>query len=285
MKIKTTSTVHNILFFVFLAMGLALTAGMNTSCRSTRKIQSAIEKKDSTVMVKIDTAAKEDSSRIYNETLQRFKSGHINYKTFSAKVKVEYEDDKENLPDFTAFIRMEKDSVIWIRIEALFGIEAFRVLINTDSVYVLDKFKKRAMVRSLDYFEEITQLPIDFSTLQNLIVGNPVFFGDNITAIQKNDRLTSLLHVGDLFKHLVSLDNGSFRMMHSKLDDLDMNRNRTADLNYSSYEEKNGSAFATERNIVIAEKTRVEIKMHFKQFQFNEMLNYPFSIPASYKKQ
>lgn len=285
MKIKKTSTAHNILFFLFLVTGLALASAINTSCRSTRKIQSAIEKKDSTVMVKIDSAAKEDSSRIYNETLQRFKARHINYKTFSAKVKVEYEDDKESLPDFTAFIRMEKDSVIWIRIEALFGIEAFRVLINTDSVYVLDKFKKRAMVRSLDYFEEMTQLPIDFSTLQNLIVGNPVFFGDNITAIQKNERLTSLLHVGELFKHLVSLDNGSFRMMHSKLDDLDVNRNRTADLNYSDYEEKNGAAFATERNIVIAEKTRVELKMHFKQFQFNEMLNYPFSIPASYKKQ
>lgn len=285
MKKKKTSTAYNILFFVFLVTGMTLAMAMNTSCRSTRKIQSAIEKKDSTLMVKVDTAKTEDSSRIFNEALQRFKSNHINYKTFSAKVKVEYEDDKENLPDFTAFIRMEKDSVIWIRIEAIFGIEAFRVLIKPDSVYVLDKFKKRAMIRPLDYFEEITQLPIDFSTLQDLIVGNPVFFGDNITAIQKNERLTSLLHIGELFKHLVSLDNSTFRTMHSKLDDRDVNRNRTADLNYSDYEEKNGTAFATERNIVIAEKARVEIKMHFKQFQFNEMLNYPFSIPASYKKQ
>lgn len=285
MKKKTTSTTQSFLFFIMLATVLFAAMGSNSSCRSTRKIQSAIDKKDTTLMVKVDTSKKEDSSRILIETVQQFKNRYINFNTFSGKVKVEYEDDKENLPDFTAFIRMQKDSVIWIRIEALFGIEAFRVLINTDSVYVLDKFKKRAMVRSLDYFEEITQLPIDFTTLQDLIVGNPVFFGDNITAIQKNERLTSLLHIGELFKHLVSMDNNTFRMMHSKLDDVDVNRNRTADLSYADYEEKNNIAFATERNIVIAEKTRVEIKMHFKQFQFNEMLNYPFSIPAGYKKQ
>ena len=279
----STLTQQKALIFLVLAGILALSL-TGTSCRSTRKIQSAIEKKDSTVIVTVDTA-REDSIRFVDQTINRFRAQQIQYKTFSAKVKVEYEDSKESLPDFTAFIRMAKDSLIWIRIEALFGIEAFRVLITTDSVYVLDKFKKRAMVRSFDFFEEIAQLPIDFATLQNLIVGNPVFFGNNITSVQKNDRLVSLLHIGEIFKHLVSLDKHSLRMVHSKLDDVDMNRNRTADLNYDDYEEKNGVAFATERNVVIAEKTRVEIKMHFKQFQFNEMLNYPFSIPSNYKMQ
>lgn len=283
MKINPASVIRHFLFPLSVLVVLGITA-LNTSCRSTRKIQSVIDKKDSVVTVKIDTA-REDSIRFINQTIQQFKNGRISYRTFSAKVKVEYEDSKESLPDFTAFIRMAKDSLIWIRIEALFGIEAFRVLITPDSVFVLDKFKKRAMLRSLDYFEEISQLPIDFGTLQDLIVGNPVFFGENITSVQKNERLISLLHIGDLFKHLVTLDNEKYRMMHSKLDDVDVNRNRTADLNYNDYEEKNGILFATERNVVIAEKSRVEIKMHFKQFQFNEMLNYPFSIPAGYKKQ
>lgn len=284
MKQKPSALRQQIVLFSMVLAGLLSLVVSGTSCRSTRKIQSAIEKKDSTVVVNIDTA-REDSIRFVDQTINQFRAQQISYRTFSAKVKVEYEDSKESLPDFTAFIRMAKDSLIWIRIEALFGIEAFRVLVTRDSVYVLDKFKKRAMIRSFDFFEDIAQLPIDFTTMQNLIVGNPVFFGNNITSVQKNDRLVSLLHIGELFKHLVSLDKNSFRMVHSKLDDVDMNRNRTADLEYSNYEEKNGQAFATERNVVIAEKTRVEIKMHFKQFQFNEMLNYPFSIPSSYKIQ
>jgi hypothetical protein len=284
MKLNASTAWQRILFPAFIFGTIIFSALVNVSCRSTRKIQSAIEKKDSTVVVKIDTA-REDSIRFIGEAVRNFRLKYINYRTFSAKVKIEYEDSKESLPDFTAFIRMAKDSVIWIRIEALFGIEAFRALITKDSVYVLDKFKKRAMVRSLAYFEEMTQLPLDFTTLQDLIVGNPVFFGENITSVQKNERLVSLLHIGDLFKHLVSLDKDNFRMMHSKLDDVDVNRNRTADLNYNDYEEKNGISFSTERNVVIAEKSRVEIKMHFKQFQFNEMLNYPFSIPSNYKIQ
>jgi predicted DNA binding protein len=283
MKLKAPTTVQQMLLPLLMVITTSI-PGFFTSCKSTRKIQSAIEKKDTTVTVKVDPG-KDDSIKFVSETIKKFKAGHIGYRTFSAKVKIEYEDSKESLPDFTAFIRMAKDSLIWIRIEALFGIEVFRVLITPDSVYVLDKFKKRAMTRSLDYIEEIAELPLDFSTLQDLVVGNPVFFGENITSLQKNERVISLLHIGEIFKHLVTLDNATLRMQHSKLDDVDINRNRTADLNYNDYEEKNGIQFSTERNVVIAEKSRVEIKMHFKQFQFNEMLNYPFNIPSSYKKQ
>jgi Domain of unknown function (DUF4292) len=270
----------------FLLVSVLATGLTGVSCKSTRKIQTAMGRKDSTIVVKpAEPGVNEDSIRMVSDARSRFAAHKIDYSSFSAKIKVDYEDSKEKLPDFTAFIRMKKDSVIWIRIEALLGIEVFRVLIRPDSVFVLDKLKKTSISRSLDYLQELAQIPFDFATVQELLVGNPIYWTDSVTAYTRNENGTSLLCTGELFKHLVTLNNNDFTMMHSKLDDVDQNRSRTCDLAYTGYEEKNGVKFSTGRKIIFSEKNRVEIQLDFRQFAFNEMLKYPFSIPGNYKRQ
>jgi len=73
-------------------------------------------------------------------------------------------------------------------------------------------------------------------------------------------------------------------VMHSKLDDVDSTRNRTADLTYDDYVGKGNILFATTRSIGFSEKTKVDIELNFKQFDFNIPLNYPFNIPKKYKR-
>ena len=73
-------------------------------------------------------------------------------------------------------------------------------------------------------------------------------------------------------------------MQHSKLDDVDANRARTADLTYGDYEVKNGIRFSTYRRITVSEKKKLDIEMQFKQFDFNVELDFPFKIPRNYKR-
>ena len=73
-------------------------------------------------------------------------------------------------------------------------------------------------------------------------------------------------------------------LVHSKLDDADINRNRTADLTYSDYENKKGVPFSTKRRITVAEKTRLDIRMDFKQYDFNQEVSFPFSVPKNYDR-
>lgn len=275
------------LFYCIGLMTLLVTiASTGTSCKSTRKIQTAIAKKDTTaVIVKNDTQGRDDSLRIISGLKKQVADNHIDYSTFSAKVKVDYEDSKDNRFDFTAFVRMQKDSVVWIRIEALLGIEAFRVLIRPDSVFIMDKLKKKWLARSVDYLQEVSQLPFDFNTVQDLLIGNPIYQADSVALYNKTEKNTSLLYIGDLFKHLLTLDNSDNTLSHSKLDDVDPVRNRTCDLTYGDYETKENKKFATSRQIVYSEDNRLEIKLNFKQFNFNETLKYPFTIPGNYKKQ
>jgi hypothetical protein len=63
---------------------------------------------------------------------------------------------------------------------------------------------------------------------------------------------------------------------------VDIKRNRTSDLTYSDYEKKKEISFATKRNITVVEKKKLDIKLEFKQYDFNEEVSFPFSVPKNY---
>ena len=234
-------------------------------------------------VIVVDTKA--DSIKFVHEVFNKVRQRKIDFKTFSAKIKVDYSDKDGKGPDLTVFVRIQKDSAIWLSINAtVFSYEAFRVLITRDSVIVQNKKDKQVQFRSLGYLQELTQLPFDFSTVQDLIVGNPIYLDSNIVSFKKNETSTLILTSGKFFKHLMTLSNNDFVLQHSKLDDVNITRNRTCDLTYSDYENKNGMLFSTGRKISVAEKSKLDIDMNIKQYSFNETLSLPFSIPKNYKR-
>jgi len=251
------------------------------SCRSTKKIQTAIEKKDTVETV---TTPKIDTTQLINNALLTLKNNRIDYKTFSAKVDVDYRGGDDKHYDVNANLRMHKDSLIWISVNAVFGIEAMRLLINKDSVFLLDKLNKTYLTRSIDYLQEVSGLPLTLSNLQDILAGNPVFI-DSVVSYSNDNCTISLLSIGKTFKNLVTINGEKNVLVHSKLDDLDITRSRTADLNYDDYENKKGKSFSSKRRITVAEKNKLDISLNFKQYEFNDDLSFPFSIPKNYKQK
>jgi hypothetical protein len=259
--------------------------GLLTSCRSTKKIQTAITRKDTLVTATVPPGAtKNDTAQMITAVLRRVDSNYIDFRTFSAKVNVDYSGSDGKKYDVNANIRMYKDSAIWVAVNALLGIDAMRLYITKDSVKLIDKLNKTYTARSVDYLQEVTSLPLDLQNLQNLIIGNPVFLDSNVVSWSVNNNQISMLSIGDLFKNLITLDENDKTLLHSKLDDKDPARNRTADLTYSDYENKKGPWFSTKRRIVVAEKNRLDIKLDFKQYDFNGDVSFPFSIPKNYDR-
>ncbi len=256
------------------------------SCRSTRNIQTAIIKKDTVAAPVIISTAnlREDSIAFIRQAYNRVIANRVDFTTFSAKVDVDYEDAEGKKYDVNAHIRMYKDSVIWVTITAILGIEGLRAYITKDSVKLLDKQNKIYTARSVSYLQEVTELPLDLSSLQDLIIGNPVFFEPSINSYKKSENKVSLQGIGEFFKHLLTVDTTAWLIQNSKLDDLDASRNRTCYLTYSDFESKKGVNFSTRRTINVAEKKKLDIKLNFKQYEFNETLSFPFSIPKNYSR-
>jgi hypothetical protein len=269
--------------FTQLFIILTLLAGSIISCRSTKVINKAIEPKDTVTVASLPPSR--DSSYFIEQSLRKVDSNYIDFRTFSAKIKVDVQA-KDNIPELTANLRMIKDSVIWVSIQATFlGIEVYRIKITPDSVILINKQEKEIQYRSLDYLQEVTQIPFDFQSLQNLLIGNPVFFPRQNVSVRKRDDQLLLFSIGELFKNLLTVDAENGRLISSKLDDTDVNRNRTANISYGEYENINGVWFADRRQITITEKNKLDIKMNYKQVEFNKELSVAFPIPKNYQKK
>lgn len=250
-----------------------------TSCHSTRKIQTAIAKKDTTE-IKPPVQNGEDSAAFIKENYSKIKAQKISFTTFSAKMDVDYVGGDGKKENVNATLRMYKDSVIWIAITGLFGIEGLRAIITKDSIRIVNKLDKIYTGRSVAYVQEVTGLPLDLRSLQELLIGNPVFLDSNIVSYTRSANSVSFLNIGEGFKNLITLTEGILR--HSKLDDVDISRNRTCDLNYDDYEDKKGVNFSAKRRITVSEKAMLDIKLDFKSYNFNETLSFPFSVPKNY---
>ena len=267
-----------------LIIALAIATCLMASCRSTRKIQTAIAKKDSVQVTTPDpNRLGEDSAAFIRQTVNKMQAGTIGFTTFSAKINVDYQGTDGKKYDVNANLRMYKDSAIWISITAIFGIEGLRAYITRDSVKILNKQDKVYSARSLAYLQEVTALPLDLHSLQDILIGNPVFVDSTIKSYSKTGNTISLLSIGTWFKNLLTL-NEFAKIENSKLDDLDKNRSRTCNLSYSDYENKKGVNFSTKRRITVAEKSNLDIKLDFKSYDFNETLSFPFSVPKNYKR-
>jgi len=253
------------------------------SCRSTKKLQTAINKKDTIANITVD----EDSLKTLENVMDNIHKHYIDFKTFSAKIRIQYEDSKGKQPDVNAFIRIQKDSLIWVSINATFlSIEAFRILISKDSIWILNKLQKQVEYHSLSYLEQVAKIPLDFKTLQDLIIGNPIYMGNKIVAYKKTENRILISTVGEHFKNLLTLSaSNNYLIERSKLDDINLAFNRTGDLTYYEYENKGGVFFSTFREITVAEKTKVDITLNFKQYDFNNDLTFPFNIPKNYKRK
>jgi hypothetical protein len=268
------------LFFIILSA-----ISLLYSCRSTKNIQTAIAKKDSIESPVVIDHSKEDSVAFIQDNYHRVMNNMIDFTTFSAKIDVDYEESDGKRYNVNAHVRMYKDSVIWVSITAILGIEGLRAYITADSVKLLDKQNKVYIARSVSYLQDVTALPLDLHSLQQLLVGNPVYLDSTIVSYNRDPAkgTISLQSTGEFFKNLFTIGENDKLVQSSKLDDMDATRNRTCFLSYSDYENKRAVNFSTTREISVSEKKRLDIKLNFKQYDFNESLNFPFNIPKNYK--
>jgi hypothetical protein len=269
-------------FFYIAGISVALFS----SCGTTRKIQTPV-----VIVDTIDTVskipvkdAKEDSLIFIKENYARIKENKIKFNTFSAKIDLDIIDGEGKNNNANAHVRMYRDSIIWVSLTGPLGIEGLRAFITRDSVKLLDKQKKVYTVRSVSYLQEMTELPLELSSLQDLLLGNPVFLDSNIKSYYKIADNIIFESIGDFFKNIFTINTTDKIIQNSLLNDIDETKTRTCKLTYGDYETKKGLNFSTKRTIDVSDKKTFSVKMEFKQYDFNETLSFPFPIPKRYDR-
>jgi hypothetical protein len=261
---------------------------LTAACSNVKKVQ--VIQDALTVKVVPDAAAlaekaRQDSLLMVKGIVRNIANTKIGFKTMNAKVKMDYEtiNDKKS---FIANISIQKDSGIYITMRFDLGIIGVKAFINKDSIFLNFPQDKKTERHALSYLQELVKIPLSYQTIEDLVIGNPIFM-DSIDIISykvMNERLQVSL-MGKLFKNLMILSEDNSKLVELKLDDVDAAKHRTCDIIYSEHSLVKNIQFPLNRNISINAQTKIDIGMEIKEFNFDEPLKYTFTIPKTGKRK
>src|SRR5688572_13161300 len=188
--------------------------------------------------------------------LQQLISDHsFKTRTLTAKASVNsIVGDQEN--SFNINLRIYTDSIIWISISPLLGIEVARVMVTRDSVKFLDRLNKKFSVSDFRYLNELLQLNVDYDILQGVLTGNLFAYKKNVfnsvyieekyyilSTLSKRQLKRSLEDV-DISKPTVQdlwVDGTSYRITRLNVEDQRVNKSLLTD--YEDHRQTEGGLF------------------------------------------
>jgi hypothetical protein len=235
--------------------------------------------------------------RSVDELLNKLDSSAFNAEWMQAKASVTTKQDKKET-SFTIHMRAHKDSVIWISITPLLGIEAVRVMITNDSIKVLDRINNKYQVSNIEYINKLLEMKVNFEIMQSLLTGN--FF-----AYKKNENKFNSVYLEDKYYILSSLNKHKLKR---SLEEKDPNKpviqdcyidtnyritrvlvedqkiDKTLATDYSDFRLTDGKLFPFKSVTKITAEKEFEITIEYSKIETGEKQEFPFTIPASYER-
>ena len=255
---------------------------LSVACANVKKvqvIQDALAVKGLPDAAALAEKARLDSILMVEGIVHNIAHTKITFKTMNAKLKLDYETSKDK-DSYIANLSIRKDSGMYITIRGAMDVIGLKAFINKDSIFLTFPLSKKTERHPLSYLQEVIKIPLNYKTIEDLVIGNPIFM-DSIDIVSYkviNERLQVSL-IGKLFKNLIILSEDNTKLVQLKLDDVDVAKHRTCDINYSQHTFVNNIQFPLYRTISINAQTKLDIRMEIKEFNFDEPLKYTFSVP------
>lgn len=222
-----------------------------------------------------------DASLSAKTIIRSHYQNELQFKTLSGKVKIDYSDG-EDTQGVSVSLRIKKDEVIWM--SAPLGI--VKAYITPDRVSYYNKLENEYFDGDFVYLSNLLGTELDFEKVQNLLLGQALFnLRDDkydVTVLGENYELRPKNSL-EMIKVLFQIEPKNFKIAAQQLSE--PLKNRTLDINYKNYQKVNKWILPNEIFIHATEgNTRNTIDIEYRNMEFNEPMNFPYSIPKGYKE-
>ena len=244
-----------------------------SSCKARKNKNTALEKQ---VISDTATKTKEMSASDW------LKNSIKPWKYFSSKMDIE-QNVLQGFSKLGGNIRMYKDSLVWISVNMI-GIEGARVLINKDSMVLMDKFAKTYTVYKKEMIQDLLGAPLNVSQIQNLIIAKPIYALELYSILNQDASRLDIQALQPLvyFNHYVKKDYLTIDSTYIK----DRTNRHYAMVEYKNYEVINGHNFPKIFQLKAYDgKKIVDVKLEFESPDFVTETTFPFNIPSSYERK
>lgn len=133
-----------------------------------------------------DTLSRDYPTKTPDELVALVNNSRLDFEYFSAKAAVDVKTPRQS-NSFRATLRIRRDSAIWVSVSPAMGIEVFRLVCTTDSVLYIDKLKKEYFRGTYQKLNELSNSDLDYFALQDLLLGNPLYFESGLDYRSKNE--------------------------------------------------------------------------------------------------
>lgn len=194
-----------------------------------------------------------------------------------ARARIKVESPKLTIGG-TAYIRLEKDKAIWMSVKK-FGIEGARALIRPDSFFLINRLENEYIAEPLSYLEEKYKVPARFDLLQEIVLGNPVFFFRDLKMTTEGENY-QLSGRDQRYATNYVIDGRGMRLTDMNLEEFAQNRKLSiSNADYQRIEGLDQPDFPRQRSVVIesAATGRAKMDMEFTKLSFSGPLRMPFT--------
>ena len=214
---------------------------------------------------------------------------NLDFDYLSAKGRMQFEDDGDKISTGIT-IRMKKDSIIWISVVPGLGIEAARIRLTPDSVALINRLERTYFADQMQALRTRFNVDLSFEMVQALLVGNYIPGQDGNeklldAAPWQHTRQTLGAAVLDQY---ISTDSYKLK----KLQISDPPSPNTITVDYSDFENLENTPVA-KSTLIVANTVKEDNKPRKMVASINlnrveidgKDLNFPFSIPADYRRK
>jgi hypothetical protein len=170
-----------------------------------------------------------------------------------------------------------------MKVTAIFGIEAARVMITPEKIQLLDRLNRKHITANYTYLKNFTDIPLTFVQLQNMIAGNALFDAD---AKQSNieiagaEKLLIYLFNQNIQTNIYNTSNYKNR----KSIVADTIKNQSLEVDYSDYIANGTNTVPSNISINIKGEKNVACQFKLSNFAFDKKGEVQFSVPKSYQE-
>jgi hypothetical protein len=267
--------------FSLLAFSLYLSSLAFTSCSPSKKIMKA--------------PIKEEGA---DYLIKKLDEHELAFKWFSAKFSAEYSNNGQK-NSFSGLIRIRKDSLIWVSLSPLLGIEALRMQITADSVKFINRINHTYFTGDYNYVNTFLHSNIDFDILQSFLIGNDLSLYEKGTFKAAVDNGAYKLSTAERrklkkfarnsqenLKVLIQnlwIDPVTFKITRANVKEI-QKPNMKLEAVYSDFEEVENQLFPTKVSFDIVADNDIVVSVTFSRISMDDRQVITFRIPSGYKQ-
>lgn len=228
---------------------------------------------------------------------EKLRENEFQYEILSLRYNMEVKIDKKEHA-FKGNMVIKRDSAIWLSINALGGIELFRVLLTTDSLKIINRTQNEYYLGKLLDLIVFLQITPDFSILQSLLTGNDfAFYETHVFKASLDNNYYKLSTPGrrKIQKHGLSpadttvyiqdiwIHPKNFKIAQNQIKEKNHQKLKIT-CAYSNFETVENQVFPLSIRCNIQSDKPITLSVTYSKIQLNKPFQFTMNIPEHYKK-